>query len=36
LPNDDVDTLRERVKGVERALLVSAITDLAGGEPGQT
>ena len=30
LPNDDVATLRERVQAVERALLVSAISDLAG------
>src|SRR3954466_3083288 len=31
-PNDDVDTLRERVQAAERALLVSTIADLAGGE----
>jgi phosphoribosylglycinamide formyltransferase 1 len=34
LPGDDVATLRERVQAVERALLVSAISDLAGGVHG--
>jgi folate-dependent phosphoribosylglycinamide formyltransferase PurN len=29
-PSDDVDTLRERVQAVERALLVSTIAELAG------
>jgi phosphoribosylglycinamide formyltransferase-1 len=29
LPDDDVQTLRERVQAVERALLVSTIADLA-------
>src|SRR3954447_21463739 len=32
LPDDDVQTLRERVQAAERALLVSTIADLAGGE----
>ena len=31
LPSDDVATLRERVQAVERALLVSTISDLADG-----
>ena len=31
LPSDDVPTLRERVQAVERALLVSTISDLADG-----
>jgi phosphoribosylglycinamide formyltransferase-1 len=31
LPGDDVATLRERVQAVERALLVSTISDLADG-----
>ena len=31
LPSDGVATLRERVQAVERALLVSTISDLAGG-----
>jgi phosphoribosylglycinamide formyltransferase-1 len=31
LPSDDVATLRERVRAVERALLVSTISDIADG-----
>ncbi len=31
LPGDDVATLRQRVQAVERALLVSTISDLADG-----
>ena len=34
LPSDDVATLRERVQAVERALLVSTISDLADCAPG--
>ena len=35
LPGDDVATLRERVQAVERALLVSTISDLAEGRLAQ-
>ena len=41
LPSDDVATLRERVQAVERALVVSTISDLAdarvpgGRRPGE-
>ena len=34
LPGDDVATLRARVQAAERALLVSAVSDLAGGLHG--
>ena len=35
LPNDDVDTLRERVQGVERELLVSTIAEFNAGQVGE-